>query len=150
MISSDSLKRRIERKLRNGELKKMAKVASAPERLTGDSIELTPLKGKMVGVLVRSRDSKNTRFGVRSMSHVLIATEGAKGPDDVLEGIMFQTYFQDLRLDMWYVGIVDKVPAGNRNEAWVLKTDKLDKKKAGEFAKLLSSIDTQPSTEQYL
>jgi len=126
-----------------------AKIAAAPEKLSGDSIELTPLMGKMVGVFVRSRDKKNTRYGEKSMSHVLVFSEGMKPTDEPLEGIMFQSYFQDLKPGQWYVGIVAKQVNG-RNEAWVLRSDKLDKKKTADFVKILSAIEIATDAEQVL
>lgn len=125
------------------------KIAAAPAKLAGDSIELTPLLGKMVAVFPRARDKKATRFGDRSMTHVLLVAEGAKIGDEALEGIMFQTYFQDLKLDQWYIGIVGKQASG-RNDAWVLNADKLDKKKLAEFIKVVGSIETAVQTEQFL
>jgi hypothetical protein len=127
----------------------MAKIAAAPAKFAGDSIELSPLVGKMIGVYARSRDSKKTRFGERSMTHVLVVVEGAKAGDDPLEGIMFQTYFQDLKLDQWYVGHVAKQASG-KNEAWVLNSDKLDKKKVAEFVTILQKIDTTVQIEVLL
>jgi len=127
----------------------MAKIAIAPEKLAGDSIELTPLMGKLVAVFPRSRDKKNTRYGERSMTHVLLVAEGAKLGEMPLEGIMFQSYFQELKPDQWHVGIVAKVPSG-RNDAWVLDPTIKDKKKLKEFAAIVAAIETAPQGEQLL
>ena len=125
------------------------KIAVAPEKLTGDSIELTPLLGKMAAVYVRSRDKKQTRYGEKSMSHVLVVTEGAKVGEEPLEGIMFQSYFQDLKPGQWYIGIVGKQSSG-RNDAWVLLTEKLDKKKLAEFVKVVSAVEVGVQVETLL
>jgi len=136
-------------KLENLKIMASMKIAAAPERLAGDSIELSPLTGKMVGVLVRSRDKKQTRYGEKSMSHVVVLTEGAKSPEDRLEGIMFQAYFQELKPGQWYVGIVEKQKSG-RNDCWALNSEKLDKKKVAEFVKLLATVEVGDQQEQLL
>lgn len=127
----------------------MAKIVVAPEKLSGDSIELSPLMGKMVAVYVRSRDTKKTKYGEKSMSHVVVFADGMKPTDEPLEGIMFQSYFQELKLNQWFVGIVSKQTSG-RNEAWVLKTDKLDKKKTAEFVKIVSALEVTEEKETVL
>lgn len=125
------------------------KIAVAPEKLSGDSIELTPLLGKMAAVYVRSRDKKTTRYGEKSMSHVLVVAEGAKAGEEPLEGIMFQSYFQDLKLGQWYIGIVAKQSSG-RNDAWILNSEKLDKKKLAEFVKVVGAVGVGEQSEQLL
>ena len=116
------------------------KIVTAPEKLAGDSIELTPLNGKLVGVYPRARDQKNTRFGSKSMTHVVIVSEGMKVGEEPLEGIMFQSYFQDLKLDQWYIGVITKQTAG-RNEAWILNSAKLDKKKVAALVEVIKTVD---------
>lgn len=111
-------------------------VAAAPARLGGDSIDLGALEGKMVAILCVERDEKKTKFGERSMTHVAVVAHGSK---DVLEGIMFQSYFQTLELDKWFIGVVKRVEAGN-NRAWVLATEGMDAKMAKDFAKTLDSV----------
>lgn len=122
------------------------KFTTAPEKLAGDSIELTPLLGKLVGVFCRARDQKNTRFGQKAMTHVVVVSEGMKAGEEPLEGIMFQSYFQELKLDQWYIGIVSKQTAG-RNEAWILKSDKIDKKKLAALIEVLKTVDVAVPTE---
>jgi hypothetical protein len=122
------------------------KFTTAPEKLAGDSIELTPLLGKLVGVFCRARDQKNTRFGQKAMTHVVVVSEGMKAGEEPLEGIMFQSYFQELKLDQWYIGIVSKQTAG-RNEAWILKSDKIDKKKLTALIEVLKTVDVAVPTE---
>lgn len=122
------------------------KFSTAPEKLAGDSIELTPLLGKMVGVFCRARDQKNTRFGQKAMTHVVVVSEGMKAGEEPLEGIMFQSYFQELKLDQWYIGVVAKQTAG-RNEAWILNSAKLDPKKQKALIEILKTVDVTVPTE---
>jgi uncharacterized membrane protein YfbV (UPF0208 family) len=124
-------------------------IAAAPAKLIGDSIELSPLLGTLVAIFPRTRDTKATKFGTRSMTHVMLWTEKMKAGDEALEGIVFQSYFQELKLGQWYIGTVAKQQAGN-NTAWVLNADKLDKKKVAEMVKILQTIDTAVEAEKLL
>lgn len=116
----------------------MSKVAvmMAPPKVGGDAIELSPLENKIVAIFCKARDERKTKFGPRKMTAVAVVAEGSKEP---LEGIMFQTYFQDLELGFWYIGRVVRVEAGG-NKQWVLSTDNIDPKAAKALAKTLESV----------
>lgn len=112
------------------------KVAMAPPKMGGDSIELDVLQGKLVAIFCKDRDEKKTRFGPRKMTQVYLATMESK---DALMGIMFQSYFQDLALGQWYIGKVVRAPAGN-NQQWILSTEGLDAKAVKALAKHLETV----------
>lgn len=111
-------------------------VMMAPPKVGGDAIELSPLEGKLIGFFAKARDERKTKFGPRKMTAVAIVAEGSK---EALEGIMFQTYFQDLEIGQWYIGKVTRVDAGG-NKQWILSTDDIDPKAAKALAKILETV----------
>lgn len=111
-------------------------VAIAPPKSGGDAIELSQFDGGVVGLYCRERDSKKTRFGERRMTSVYIVDTSSKEP---LAGIMFQSYFQELDLGKWYIGIVERVKSGN-NLQWVLSTDGLKKSDVSALVAHLGTI----------
>lgn len=126
----------------------MSKVAvrMAPPKLGGDALELSHLEGKLVAIFCRARDEKKTKFGPRKMTSAAIVAEGQKEP---LEGILFQSYFQDLELGAWYIGKIARVEAG-MNRAWVLQTDGLNAKAVKALAATLETIKLSGETVDLL
>jgi hypothetical protein len=111
-------------------------VTIAPPKSGGDAVELAQFEGDMVALFCRDRDDKKTRFGQRRMTSVYIATLDSNEP---LAGIMFQSYFQDLELGQWYIGIVTRVKSGN-NLQWILSTDGLNRNDVQNLARHLETI----------
>lgn len=111
-------------------------VKMAPPKMGGDALELSHLEGKLVAIFCRARDEKKTKFGPRKMTSAAIVAEGSK---EALEGILFQSYFQDLDLNCWYIGKIGRVEAGG-NRAWVLITEGLDAKAVKALAKHLETV----------
>ena len=112
-------------------------VSFAPEKSSGDQIELSDLRDKVIAIYCKSREeNKKTRFNLRSMTHVAVLVDGAKDP---LEGVLFQSYFQTLKLNQWFIGKLERQEsASNGNRAWVLNANGLDKKAV---AGLLKTIE---------
>lgn len=121
-------------------------VKIAPPKVGGDAIELSNLSGKMIALICKDRDEKKTRFGQRKMTLVNIAHLESK---EVLAGVMFQTYFQDLELNQWYIGKVVQVEAGN-NKQWVLTTEGLDKKMVQQLVKHLETVKLEDDSAALL
>lgn len=117
------------------------KVNAAPKIGSGDSIELSGLKGKLCGVQVLHRQEIETKFGLRKMSTVRIMMEGSPEP---LEGILFQSYFQGLEIGEWYVGVLTHEKRGD-NLMWGLDASKIDKKKS---AALVKAIEALPAVSE--
>lgn len=114
--------------------------SAAPKMKSGDSIELTPLTGKVIAVRATNRYGVETKFGHRSISQVQMIVEGSPKP---LDGVLFQTYFQGLDLNHWFVGRVVKV-ATSRGSSWGLESKGIDKKV---LAKLETAINALPPDE---
>lgn len=112
---------------------------AAPKMKSGDSIELTPLTGKVIAVRVLGRYGVETKFGPRSVSQVQIAVSGSPKP---LEGVLFQSYFQSLEIGEWFVGKVVKVNTG-RGSSWGLETKGVDKKTLAALEKVIDSIPAE-------
>lgn len=111
-------------------------VSIAPPKTGGDAIELSQFDGQMVALYCRDRDEKKTRFGQRKMTSVYIVDLES---DEPLAGIMFQSYFQDLALRRWYIGIVVQVKSGSSRQ-WILSTDGLSKSAVNEMVAHLETV----------
>lgn len=116
--------------------KKSLNIAIAPPKSAGDAVELAQFDGEMVALFCRDRDEKKTRFGQRKMTSVYIAQLESTEP---LAGIMFQSYFQDLEIGQWYIGIVTRVKTGN-NLQWILTMDGLKKDEVAKLAAHLENV----------
>lgn len=111
-------------------------VSIAPPKTGGDAVELSQFDGQMVALYCRDRDEKKTRFGQRKMTSVYIVDLES---DEPLAGIMFQSYFQELALRRWYIGIVVQVKSGS-NRQWILSTDGLSKAAVNEMVAHLETV----------
>ena len=112
------------------------KLSAAPKISAGESIELTPLIGKVVAVRVIERHEKETKFGNRQMAVTQIVVEGEKEP---LEGVLFQSYFQKLKIGEWYVGKVVKT-----DRAWGLENEGVAVKQIAALEKLIDALPEVP------
>jgi hypothetical protein len=70
------------------------------------------------------------------MSEVRIVSPAADG---VVEGVLFQSYFQQLDLNEWYAGKLERVET-NVGNAWIL-SDQLSKKEAAALKALTDAAD---------
>lgn len=113
-----------------------AKFTAAPAINSGDAIELTPLMGKAIAVRCLSRESVETKFGSRQMTQCAVLVEGEAEP---LKGVLFQSYFQRLPLNEWFVGVVTKA-----NRSWGLDAVVISK---AQLAKITKLIDAQPADD---
>jgi hypothetical protein len=110
-----------------------AKYSAAPAINSGDAIELTPLLGKAIAVRCFGRESVETKFGSRQMTQCAVLVEGEA---EALKGVLFQSYFQRLPLNEWFVGVVTKM-----NRSWGLDAVAVTK---SQLAKITKLIDAQP------
>lgn len=123
-----------------GEQKKID-FATPPPPSGGDAIEFGPLTGKVIAVKIIDRIKQTTKFGVKDMSTGFVVAVGSKEP---LGGVMFQSYFQRLELDKWYIGRV--VQHETRvGKAWVLDSENVS---GPDIAKLSDLINEMESSDK--
>lgn len=108
------------------------RVLKAPKINSGDQIDLKPLIGKPIAVMIRNRRTVDTKFGERPVNEAVVLAAGEEKP---LYGVLFQSYFSKLSLNEWYVGVVEKVDI-----KWSLNADVVDAKTAKEFERRIAGI----------
>lgn len=110
----------------------------APEKMHHEALELSPIEGKLIAVRCDQRDERKTRFGQRRMTLVSIFVTGEKIP---LVGILFQSYFQDLELNRFYVGVLTRQDVGI-NRVWTLDSSKVAQKDLKALSASISAYET--------
>ena len=120
----------------------MSKLNLAPELNAGDAIELSPLVGKVVALMVTNREGRKTKFGDRQMSTVFLMVEGETEP---MRGVMFQSYIQSLPLATWFVGKVAR-----HDRSWCLESAGINKATLQKLEKAIAALpaDQQPIGEE--
>lgn len=110
----------------------MGKVLKAPKVTSGDQIDLKPLIGKPIAVMIRNRRDVETKFGLRPVNEAIVVTLDS---DEPLYGVLFQSYFKVLKQGEWYLGVVER-----KDLRWNLNADAVDNKTAKEFDRRISNI----------
>lgn len=120
-----------------GEVKQID-FAKPPPPSGGDAIEFGPLTGKVIAVKIIDRIKQTTKFGVKDMSTGFVVALGSKEP---LGGVMFQSYFQRLELDRWYIGRVIQHET-RVGKAWVLDSDDIAPADVAKLSELINTLES--------
>lgn len=117
----------------------MAKLLRPPKANNGDSIDLKPLLGKPLAVMVTERRDVKTKFGERPVNTAIVVVAGQETP---LHGVLFQSVFSKFTLGEWYAGVLEK-----EEMRWSLNPDKLNQKTVKDLEKQCSQIRIETAPE---